>query len=329
MEHRVRLLNVSDQVISHRYGGKLWSFAPHGHKGSLIGVPPDVADELVLKFGHDLQEVGNISKRSYVPVNDIKRYYVGNFSGDPDAPKEFDTTKITREGKEVQVKVKNSLSSPRTYVRALGRVMEIKPPGSVEYVDPYLGRKFNDFPMQVTLPGKPVIIPPYSVVEVTYQQFYSIMLSERGNRAFFCRPSRDLPWVPEFTDQSMTLDKLNVYLSMFGETPSQEAGAALVVGSEAKIRSDMAASGAEEDAIEETLESLRWDTWARGRLRAMNLDHPLPTKDEFLAAWEAYEAQNGEGKAAKRGRKAKLTDAVSVNVTGAEAGSNVPSEEVL
>lgn len=297
----IRILNVSENTISYRHGGKLWTFAPHGQKGSLQPVPPEVAEILLLKFGHDLQVVGAYAQRSYVPVNEIKRYYVGNFSGDPDAPKEFETIRINKDGEERTVMVKNSIAAPRTFSRWLGREMEIKPPGSVEYIDPYLGKRTNDYPMQVTLPGRPLVIPPFSVVEVTYQQFYSIMLSERGNRTFFCRPSRDLTWVPSHSDPSMTLDRLHVYLSLFGETPTQEAGAALIPGTEAELRERWAAEGKTDDEIEEGIESARWDAFARGRLRAMNLDHALPTEKEFEAAWAKFAA----GAPKKRGRPAK------------------------
>jgi hypothetical protein len=310
-----RLLNVSDQVISYRHGGKLWTFAPHGQKGSLLPVPSDVTEVLLQKFGHDLQVVGAYAQRTYVPKNEIKRYYVGNFSGDPDAPKEFETVKIDKDGNEKTIRVKNSIAAPRTFTRTLGREMEIKPPGSVTYIDPYLGERTNDYPMQVTLPGRPVVIPPFSVVEVTYQQFYSIMLSERGNRTFFCRPSRDLTWVPDYTDPSMTLDRFHTYLSLFGETPSQEAGAALVPGTEAELRARWIGEGKDEDAVEEAVESARWDAFARGRLRAMNLDHALPTQAEFEAAWAA--SSNGTPK--KRGRPPKI----AVPVVEASAGVDV------
>jgi hypothetical protein len=300
----IRLLNVSESPISYRHGGKLWTFTPHGQKGSLQPVPPDVAETLLQKFGHDLQVVGAYAQRTYVPVNEVKRYYVGNFSGDPDAPKEFETIKLTKDGEEKVVMVRNSIASPRTYSRTLGREMEIKPPGSVKYIDPYLGERTNDYPMQVTLPGRPVVIPPFTVVEVTYQQFFSIMLSERGNRTFFCRPSRDIPWAPNYTDPSMTLDRFHVYLALFGETPAQEAGAALIPGTEAELRERAAADDKSDDDIDTLVESARWDAFARGRLRAMNLDHALPTEKEFEAAWAVFAA----GAPKKRGRPAKVVD---------------------
>lgn len=300
----IRILNVSGSTISYRHSGKLWTFAPHGQKGSLQPVPPDVAETLLQKFGHDLQVVGAYAQRTYVPVNEVKRYYVGNFSGDPDAPKEFETVKVDKDGNETLKMVKNSIASPRTYSRTLGRDMDIKPPGSVEYIDPYLGKRTNDFPMQVTLPGRPVVIPPFTVVEVTYQQFYSIMLSERGNRTFFCRPSRDLTWVPNYTDPEMTLDRFHVYLALFGETHAQEAGAALIPGTEAELRERWAAEDKSEDEIEEAVESARWDAFARGRHRAMNLDHALPSEKEFELAWSKFVA----GTPKKRGRPAKVTE---------------------
>jgi hypothetical protein len=172
--------------------------------------------------------------------------------------------------------------------------------------------------MQVTLPGKPLVIPPFSVVEVTYQQFYSIMLSERGNRTFFCKPSRDLTWVPDYTDTEMTLDKFHVYLALFGETPAQEAGAALVPGTEAELRAQWAAEGLDDDTIEERVEGARWDAFARGRLRAMNLDHALPTQKEFEAAWEKFSGGGGVTPAKKRGRPAKIVE--QVETTGEGAG---------
>lgn len=304
----IRLLNVSEVTISYRHAGKLWTFAPHGQKGSLQPVPSEVAETLLQKFGHDLQVVGAYAQRTYVPVNEIKRYYVGNFSGDPDAPKEFDTVKIDKEGNEIPIKVKNAIASPRTYTKTLGREMEIKPPGSVKYIDPYLGERTNDYPMQVTLPGKPVVIPPFTVVEVTYQQFYSIMLSERGNRTFFCRPSRDLAWAPNYTDPTMTLDRFHVYLGLFGETATQEAGAALIPGTETELRDRWAAEGKTEDEIEEGIESARWDAFARGRLRAMNLDHALPSEKEFEAAWSKFAAGVAPK---KRGRPVKHVEEVS------------------
>lgn len=304
----IRLLNVSENSIGYRHSGKLWNFAPHGMKGSLQPVPPDVAEVLLQKFGHDLQVVGAYAQRTYVPINEVKRYYVGNFSGDPDAPKEFETHFITKDGEEKTKMVRNSIASPRTYSRTLGREMEIKPPGSVKYIDPYLGERTNDYPMQVTLPGRPVVIPPYTVVEVTYQQFYSIMLSERGNRTFFCRPSRDLVWVPHYTDPAMTLDRFHVYLALFGESPTQESGAALVPGTEAELRERWAAEGKSDADIEEAVESARWDAFARGRHRAMNLDHALPTEKEFELAWAAFQGAAPK----KRGRPAKVVEEASV-----------------
>jgi hypothetical protein len=102
----------------------------------------------------------------------------------------------------------------------------------------------------------------------------------------FLRPSRQpTGFEPNYNDSWWTLDKLRAYVEMYPETNEREAGNVVSGQSEAELRKSLTESGLDEDAIELRVEQARYDMFARGKLRVMDLNYVPPTKAEFDAYW--------------------------------------------
>lgn len=288
--NRVRLLNTTDKPLRLRYKGESITFQPHATPGSVLALPKEYADYVVGHVGNQVEVIAESAAISYVDHAKAERFYLANFSGDPDSPEFFETSWRGMDGQIHSKKVFNDLHTPKVYKARLGRESKIVDPGAHTYQDPQTGKNVrNTRPMQVTYPGKLLNIPPYTVVEVTKGQYTTLLNSEidkPDDYPRFLRPSRSpSEFEPDFNDSWWTLDRLRAYVEMYPETNEREAGSAIVGPSEADLRKQLAAEGLDEDAIELRIESARFDMFGRGKLRAMDLNYIPPTKAEFDSAW--------------------------------------------
>lgn len=303
---RVRLLNTTDQVLRLRYNGKAIVFQPHGTQGSVQALPAAAASYVQGHVGNAVQVLAQEAAVSYVEHKTVERFYLANFSGDPDSPAEYESKYITKDGNEASRKVRNEIHTPQVFKARLGRESKMVDAGAHMYIDPFSGKpERNKRPMQVTYPGKMLVIPPYTVVEVTAGQFQTLLNMEQDKPSEyprFLRASRPpAAFEPDFNNPWWTLDRCRAFLEMFEETNEREAGAAVIGQSEKEMRDELAAADVDEDSIELLIEEERYKMFARCKIRCMDLAHVVPTKAEYDAHWAR------RAKAAKADERAKTT----------------------
>lgn len=291
MAERIRLLNTTDRVLRLRYGGNAIVFQPHGVPGSVVPLPKAAADYVMGHLGNQVEVVAEATAVSYVEHRKIDRYYIANFSGDPDSPEYYESKFLKADGTEGVRRVKNEIHTPQVFKARLGRESKIVDAGAHQYVDQHSGKLTrNKKAMQVTYPGKLLTIPPYTVVEVTQGQFQTLLSMEADkplDYPRFLRPSRPpSDFEPDYNDPWWTLDRIRMWLMETPETNEREAGQVVAGDSEKELREKWAAEGLEPDAIELQLEETRFKLYARSKIRAMDLDYAqLPSKSEFEASW--------------------------------------------
>lgn len=287
---RIRLLNTTDRVLRLRFNGQSIVFQPHGVPGSVVPLPQAAANYVMGHLGNQVEVVAEAAQVSYVDQKKIERYYLANFSGDPDSPPFYETKFLKNDGTEGSRRVKNELHTPQVFKIRLGRESKIVEAGAHIYLDAQTGKLTrNKKAMQVTYPGKALTIPPYTVVEVTKGQFETLLNMEADkplDYPRFLRPSRPpSDFEPNYNDPYWTFARLQAMLEMLPESNEREAGSALVGPPEAELRKQWAAEGVSEDDIELRLETLRFEMYARCKIRAMDLEYVLPTKAEFDSHW--------------------------------------------
>jgi len=286
----VRLLNTTDNILRLRFSGEAITFQPHGLPGSVLDLPKAAADYCVGHLGTQVQIVAQDAAISYVDQQKVERYYVANFSGNPDSPPYFEETfrnKTTGEGELRRIPNENHL--PQVFTVRLGRMSDIIPAGAYRYFDKVEGWTTNKRPMQVTLPGKLLKIPPYTVVEVTRGQFETLLNIDNDRpkeRRGLIKPSRPVSeFEPDYNDPKWTYDKMRAWIEQMPETNDAEAGAAVMGPSETELRKQWAEEGLDEDKIGVRLAKARYDMYARCKIRAMDNSYVLPTRAEFEAHW--------------------------------------------
>lgn len=287
-ETRVRLLNTTDKMLRLRYGGEPIVFHPHGMSGSVLALPPAVAAYVKGQLLDQVEEIAAAVSISYVDHQKVDRFYLANFSGDPDSPEFFEAKFTALNGELATKRIRNELHEPRIFKARLGRESKIVDPGAHEYIDAQTGKKMrNTRPMQVTYPGKMVVIPPYTVVEVTKGQWQSILSQEYDkpdDYPRFIRVAREpSSFEPNYNDAWWTLNRLRSYLEMMPETNEREAGVAVMGDTEEERRALLKEAGVDEDAIDLRIEADRFELFARAKIRAMDITYTLPTKAEFDA----------------------------------------------
>lgn len=301
-ETRVRLLNTTDNVLRLRYNGQSIVFQPHGMPGSVHALPPNAAAYVKGQLLDQVEQIAESAAVSYVDHKKVERYYLANFSGDPDSLEFFETEYRGNDGNIHKRKVRNEIHTPQVYRTRLGRESKIVDAGAHTYIDQQTGKPMkNRRPMQVTYPGKMISIPPFTVVEVTKGQYDTILNSEHFrplDYPRFIRASRPpSDFEPDYNDSKWTLDRLRSYLEMLPETNEREAGAAVIGPSEAELRKDLLAAGTDEESIELIIEKTRFEMYARCKIRAMDLNFVLPTKSDFETHY-ARKAKAEKSKAA-------------------------------
>lgn len=297
---RVRLLNTTDRVLRLRFNGESIVFQPHGMPGSVHSLPKAAADYVKGQLMDQVEVVAEQAAISYVAHKAVQRYYLANFSGDPDSLEFFETESIGMDGSLQKKRVRNELHTPQVYKARLGRKSMIVDPGTHKYADPQTGKIMaNTRPMQVTYPGQLLTIPPYTVVEVSKGQYNTILSSEYDRPADypkFIRPSRPVgEFEPDYNNPWWTLNRLRTYLEMIPESNEREAGVVVAGPSEEELRRQLKAEDLDEDTIELRVEKARYETFIRCKIRCMDLSFVLPTRGEF----DSYNARKGKAKKAE------------------------------
>lgn len=279
----VRLVNRSENRLPIPWGKSTIVFNPRGQPGSVQDLPEDAAEYCRGHFGDQLGVIEPSSEvKSYVDEVRQQDYYVANMTGDPDAPDtvgEYFNNKTRKMESE-----NNDNKQPQELRYRLGRFNGLKEPGTWRFqtVD---GRwTTNDKPVQVTLPGKLVTIPPYSRRKVSKGQFDTILALDysapeklRG-RVVESRPASDFE--PVFEDDWWTIDRMRTWLSLIPGTGDKPMGRDIIGPSESEIR----AQAGDEDDADVAVSTARFDLWVRCFLRAADVRFRLPTRKEFDAA---------------------------------------------
>lgn len=287
---RVRVVNRSDRELNlpHPQTGVEMSWAPAGHPGDYRDYAPEMAQYAMDHFGPLLELVTPGSTDLTAQQTKAKEYWIGNFSGDPDAWEERPAEVWTKEkGRHMGV-IKNANKQPATFRASLGKKSgpEVTPKG---------------FWLNRTYPGYIVTIPPYSRIKVNADQF-SVLIqrdaeqsAEYAGRIAEARGPTDFE--PELEDERWTIDRLRVWLKLCPAVPGVKAGKDVAGPSEKDLRAQMTAEGLSGEQFEDALYTARYDLWVRCRLRAMNRNVKIPSEKDFNAA-VAREAKAEKGKAA-------------------------------
>lgn len=288
MSDVVTLVNTTQRPIRTRsQEGTAVVFAPAGHPGSSVNLTKTAADYI---RGNLLDQVSVLTAprgESYMEREVQQSFWIANMTGDPDAPAMFtETFQEGVEGKSRQVEIRNEMREPRTYKTRMGRFHGIKEPGTFwcRQSDRTMG--WNVTAMQVTLPGKIVVIPPYSRIEVNQSQFETLLMLDReqpqhkrgqliGSRA----PS---DFEPNLEDPFWTLDNLRTWIEAVPGTDDKEPGAMVMGPSEAELRAEYPDVSPTDWSL--LLHDARLTVWKRCKLRCLDPQFNIPTKDEFNLA---------------------------------------------
>lgn len=285
MSDFVTLVNNTPKPLRTRTAdGTPITFAPAGHGGSSVPVTRATAAYIQENLGDLVSVLTTVRPASYMERQVQRSFWIANMSGDPDAPDTFtETFQEGVDGKARDVSVRNELKQPQTYKARLGRFHGITPPGThwCKQADGSMG--WNTMPMQVTLPGKVITIPPYNCVEVNEGQFETLLRLDselpphkRGHLIAGRAPS---DFEPNMDDPFWTLDNQRLWLELTPATDEKEAGAFVMGPSEAELRAKH--PDASEDEWLAILHEARLAVWKRCRLRALDPQFDIPTKKEF------------------------------------------------
>ena len=286
MSDSVRLVNNTDQRLAMVYNGTPIVFRPQGQPGSVLDLPQAAADYIRGHLGDQVKEIKGGSYRSLVEQKKIETFYVANMSGNPDAPPFFEEDFRNKVSGAPEVKqIYNELREPQTFKARLGAFHGIVGPGSFRYRDAQGNLVLNDKPTQVSWPGKMVEIPPYGRVEVSKEQFETLLQrdAERPKhvRGMIIPSRKPSGFEPDDSDE-WTIDKYRLWLSLVPATGDQAGGRDVMGPSEAEIRAQHKDLNALEMSLK--LQQVRLDLLARCLLRAHNPKFTLPSEKDFRAA---------------------------------------------
>jgi hypothetical protein len=288
---RVRIVNRSDRKLSipHPATGVDLSWEPAGNHGDTRSYASDAAQYALDHFGPFLEVISPGSGDLTDKQEKEQEYWIGNYSGDPDAWESKPGLVWTKEKGNHTGLIANGNKQPATFVGQLGRVNKIiyTPKG---------------FPESRTFPGYLVKIPPYSRIKVNKDQFAVLIqrdaeqsIEYSGRIAEARAPSG---FEPELEDDSWTHDRMRVWLKLAPAAPGVKAGKDVCGPSEKELKAKLAADSLTGEELETALYDARYDLWVRCRLRAMNMNVRLPTEKDFNAAL-AREAKAEKTKAAE------------------------------
>ncbi len=274
---RIRVVNRSDRKLSipHPATGIDLAWEPAGAPGDTRSFAAEVAQYALDHFGPLLEVItpgsGDLTK-GQAPVVE---YWLGNYSGDPDAWEEKPGEVWTKEkGRHTGV-LHNGNKQPATFVGQLGRRSEI------EYTA-------KGFPQNHTYPGYLVKIPPYSRLKVNADQFAVLIQRDAEQSVEYAGRIAEArgptTFEPELEDDSWTIDRMRVWLKLCPAAKGGKAGKDVCGPPEKDVKANLVDEGYSGEALEDALYDARYDLWARCRLRAMNPNIKLPTEKDFNAA---------------------------------------------
>jgi hypothetical protein len=261
--------------IPHPETGIDLSWEPAGSPGDVRNYSPEAAQYALDHFGPLLEVVAPGSGDLTTPQTQTQEYWIGNYSGDPDAWESKPGQVWTKEKGNHMGVLANGNKQPAEFVGQLGRVNKIiyTPKG---------------FPESRTFPGYLVKIPPYSRIKVTADQFAVLIQRDAeqsveyaGRIAEARAPSA---FEPELNDDSWTIDKMRVWLKLTPAAKGGKAGKDVCGPTEKELKAGFASEGLAGETLEDALYDARYDLWVRCRLRAMNPNIKLPTEKDFNAA---------------------------------------------
>lgn len=274
---RIRIVNRSDRELSipHPQTGVDMTWAPAGHPGDYRDYTPEMAQYAMDHFGPLLEVVTPENSDLTAQQQKAQEYWLGNFSGDPDAWEEKPAEIWTKEkGRHMGV-IRNANKQPATFRASLGKKSgpEVTPKG---------------FWLNRTYPGYIITIPPYSRVKVTADQLAVLIQRDAEQSAEYAGRIMEargpVAFEPELEDDKWTIDRLRMWLKLCPAAPGVKAGKDICGPSEKELRAKLAANGLEGELLDEALYTARYDLWVRCRLRAMNLNVKIPTEKDFNAA---------------------------------------------
>lgn len=287
---RVRIVNRSDRKLSipHPATGIDLTWEPAGTPGDTRSYAQEAAQYALDHFGPLLDVVTPGSGDLTAKQQQVQEYWIGNYSGDPDAWEEKPGEVWTKEkGRHTGI-IRNGNKQPSEFVGQLGRRSEIiyTPKG---------------FPENRTFPGYLVKIPPYSRLKVNKDQFSVLIQRDAeqsveyaGRIAEARAPSN---FEPLLEDDSWTHDKMRVWLKLTPAASGVKAGKDVCGPTEKEVKASLVAEGLSGEALEDALYDARYNLWVRCQLRAMNPNIKLPTEKDFNAAL-AREVKAEKSKAA-------------------------------
>ncbi len=287
---RVRVINRSDRPLNlpHPATGIELSWAPAGSPGDSRDYPESAVQYALDHFG-PLLEIVTPETLDLTAKNKVEQeFWVGNYSGDPDAWEEKPGQVWSKEKGNHTGVIKNGNKQPATFVGQLGRRSEIE----------YTARGFA---LNRTYPGYLVKIPPYSRMKVTADQFSVLIQRDAEQSAEYAGRIGEArgpsAFEPDLDDPKWTINTMRTWLKLVAAAPGVKAGKDVCGPSEEELREKLAQEGHAGEAIEDALYTARYDLWVRCRLRSMNPKVRIPTEKDFNVA-VAREAKASKGKAA-------------------------------
>lgn len=300
MSEYVYLVNATDKPLSLVYEGTAIRFRPQGQPGSLVQLPKAAADYVRGHVGDQVKVVESASFKSLIEKPRVEVFYLANMSGNPDAPEFFEEEFVdVRTGKYEKKRTYNELREPQVFKARLGMYSGVKPPNTLRYKDGEGNMVYNKTDIQVTLPGRLIEIPPFGRVEVTREQFETLMQRDlnrpetrQGQLVKSRAPSE---FEPEFNDPKWTIDNLRLWLELVPATGEKFGGKEVMGPSEADIKA--ANSSLSELELSMKLHEVRFDLWKRCALRAADPEFTLPKESDFNAA-KARKAKGAKSESA-------------------------------
>lgn len=284
----VFLVNNTQKTLRIIYDGASIVFQPQGQPGSLLQLPTAAADYVRGHLRDQVKTVEGSKYESFIERPKIEYYYVANMSGDPDAPEFFEEQFETKTGEIATKKYNNEMKQAVPFRARLGSFHGLKPPGTLRYRAANGELVLNDKEIQVSLPGKLLEIPAFGCVEVNREQFETLAWRDAARpkhmqgQIIRARPPQEFE--PDYADlEYWTIDKMRLALEMIPGNGEKPAGKEVMGPSEAELEAKCAGMTPTQKAM--FLQQARFDLWNRCWRRWRQPDLPVPSRDEFQAAW--------------------------------------------
>lgn len=283
----VRVVNQTDQRLPFSVQGVDIIWEPRNQKGSVLELPKDAADICKAHFG-ELLLIIEPKKLDFTDPEKSREYFLANMTGDPDAWEKRPVKQYNYGLKKYEVvDIINENKDPAVFTATLGRYNGFVDHW-VTYIDGEMQR--NVKPTLVTIPGRPIEIPPYSRAKVTAEQLQVLMARDADSgvasqgRIII---SRAYGYEPDLEDTDYwTHDRIRVWLGFMPALGGYKAGKDIIGKSEAELRADLKAAGASDLAYKMALYTARKELCFRAHFRAANPIFILPKREAVDSAYD-------------------------------------------